>query len=887
MPAASPTSAAGLSLRQVAGASTSLVYRMLDASPEGLLEEEVARRQHRHGENVAAADPRLAPGKRAAVALRSPFIALLAVLDVVFVVVGDARGAVMLAVMAIASVVLRFWQQTRADRAVHALGSRVRDTVTVLRRAGEGREPARREVPIEDTVPGDVVLLGAGDVVPADVRLTAASDLRVDQAVLTGEGLPAVKSPDPDGGRDGPEGSPALCLAGTAIVSGSATGVVVATGSATYSGTLARSAAQSRPESAFDIGVRSVSWTLIQFMLVMVPIVLAVNGTVSGNWTQAALFAAAVAVGLTPEMLPVIVTTTLARGARRLAAEQVIVTRLNAIQDLGAADVLCLDKTGTLTEERVAAVHSIDATGRPDDEAAEYAAVAVRCQTVPDGRLDEALLAELTEPDDAVADALWTPVHEWGFDPARRRSTVEVRRADGEHVLIVKGDPDEVLPRCDRIRCEGSVVGLDPGRRVAANDLARAHAERGLRLLAVAVREVPRLGACIERSETAMVLVGFVAFLDSVRPSAPDAVRQLAEHGVEVLVLTGDNPHAAARVAAQAGIRVGEVVDGEAVEAADDEHLRRIVDHARVFARLTSAQKARVVSALRARGRAVGFVGDGVNDVPALRAADVGIVPATAAPAAKRAADLILTDPDLAVLARGVVEGRRTLGNTLKYVTITASSNFGNVVTVVVASLFLPFLPMLPLQLVVQNLLYDAAQLALPWDRVDREYLRAPRRWDTRGLVRFMLVFGPLSSLFDLATFAVLWWGFGDGHAPEAFRAGWFVEGLISQLAVVLVLRVGGSPWRGAKPALPLLLASGASAGLGLLIVSSPLAGLLALQAPPPWYLLWLVVAVGGYAGLAQIVKVRLGRFQPLIARDRRSLLPEAPTRGRASRRAR
>lgn len=868
MPAASPTPAPELTLREVAGASTALVYRMLDTSPEGLLEEEVARRQHRHGENVAAPDPRLAPGQRAAVALRSPFLALLAVLDVVFVVVGDARGAVTLAVTALASVVLRFWQQTRADRAVNALGSRVCDTVTVLRRAGEGREPARREVPVEDTVPGDVVLLGAGDVVPADVRLTASSDLRVDQAVLTGEGLPAVKSPDPDHGRDGPEGSPALCLAGTAIVSGSATGVVVATGSTTYSGALARGAAQSRPESAFDVGVRSVSWTLIRFMLVMVPIVLAVNGTVTGNWTEAGLFAAAVAVGLTPEMLPVIVTTTLARGARRLAAEQVIVTRLNAVQDLGAADVLCLDKTGTLTEERVAAVHSIDATGRPDDEAVGYAAVAVRCQTVPDGRFDEALVAELTEPDDVIAGALWTPVHEWGFDSARRRSTVEARRADGEHLLIVKGDPDEVLPRCDQVRVEGAVVGFDRGRRVAATDLARAHAEHGLRLLAVAVREVPRLGGCTERDETAMVLVGFVAFVDPVRPSAPDAVRQLAAHGVEVLVLTGDNPHAAARVAAQAGVRVGEVVDGEAVEAADDEHLLGIVEHARVFARMTPAQKARVVAALRARGRVVGFVGDGVNDVPALQGADVGIVPATAASAAKRAADLILTDPDLAVLAQGVVEGRRTLGNTLKYVTITASSNFGNVVTVLLASVFLPFLPMLPLQLVVQNLLYDAAQLALPWDRVDHRYLRSPRRWDTRGLVRFMLVFGPLSSTFDLATFAMLWWGFGGGDAPEVFRAGWFVEGLISQLCVVLVLRTGGSPWRGTRPALALVLASVASAGLGQLIVISPVGGLLGLHAPPPSFLLWLVVAVGGYTGLAQLLKVRIARSHPLLTEN-------------------
>jgi P-type Mg2+ transporter len=853
-------------LREIAATSTLSVYRALGSTPKGLVEDEVARRTHRHGENVVDADPRLTPVARARAALRSPFLGLLAALEVVFVVVGDARGALTVAVMVVASIVLRFWQQTRSDRAVGELRSRVRTTVTVRRRAAEGREPVRREVPLSECVPGDVVLLGPGDVVPADVRLTGSNDLRVDQAALTGETLPALKSADPDSTGEDPETSPALCLAGTAVVSGTGTGVVVATGAATYSGALAHRSARDRPESAFDRGVRSVSWTLIRFMLVMAPVVLVVNGSVTGNWPQAALFAAAVAVGLTPEMLPVVVTSTLARGARRLAARRVIVTRLNAVQDLGAADVVCLDKTGTLTEERVVAVHSIDPSGRPDDEPLEFAALAVRSQSFPDGRLDEAVLAALEESEDVVQDALWTPLQEWPPGPTRRRATVEVRRRDGERLLITKGDPDEVLPRCDRVRRDGGVADLDRGHRLAAADLARAHAEHGLRLLAVAVRELPALGRCDERDETAMLLLGFVAFVDPVRPSAPEAVRRLAEHGVDVVVLTGDNPHAAARVAAQAGIPAAEVVEGPAVDAADDERLGHLVARTRVFARMTPARKARVVAALRAGGRAVGFVGDGVNDVPALRAADVGIVPATAAPAAKRVADLILTDPDLAVLAGGVVEGRRTLGNTLKYVTITASSNFGNVLTVLAASVFLPFLPMLPLQLMVQNLLYDAAQLALPWDRVDRAYLRSPRRWDTGGLVRFMLVLGPLSSVFDLATFGALWWWFGAGHTPELFRAGWFVEGLVSQLAVVLVLRTRGVPWRGARPTRPVLVASAAAVAVGLLLALTPLGGALRLEALPPGYLLWLVVAVGGYTTTAQLIKVRVLRSHPLLA---------------------
>ncbi|WP_433801273.1 magnesium-translocating P-type ATPase [Actinomycetospora sp. CA-084318] len=832
---------------------TFAVLRTLDTGPGGLTETEATRRQDVHGENVVDLDPRPSPLAATWAALRSPFVALLCGLAGVFVVVGDVRGAATVAVMVLASVALRRWQQVRSDRAVRAVGSRLVTTVTVRRRADDDAEPCPREVPLGDVVPGDVVLLAPGDVVPADLRLLTSADLFVDQAVLTGESLPVAKSATRSG-EGGPEYSPVLCLAGSEVVAGTATAVVVAVGAATYSGALARRAARERPESSFDRGVRDVSRTLVRFMLVLVPIVFAVNGAVSDDWGQALLFATAVAVGLTPEMLPVVVTTTLARGARRLARHHVVVTRLNAVQDLGATDVVCLDKTGTLTEERLVATHSIDPWGRPDDEAAAYAVLAVRSQVAPTGRLDEAVLEQLADPTDTLDEELYTPVDEIGFDQVRRRATVVLRRHDGERLMITKGDPDEVLPRCTEARHDGDAVELDAGRRFAAEDLARAHADQGLRLLAVAAKRLPRLGEVTERDERGLTLVGFVGFVDPVRESAPAAVRDLAGHGVEVLLLTGDNRHVAARVAHQAGIPASDVVVGEDLDRLDDVRLGRLLDRARVFARVTPAQKVRVVTALRARGRVVGFVGDGVNDAPALRTADVGIAPDSATPATKRAADLVLTDPDLAVLAAGVVEGRRTLGNTLKYVTITASSNFGNVLTLVVAAVLLPFLPLLPLQLVVQNLLYDAAQLALPWDRVDPEYTAQPRRWDTSELVRFMLTFGPLSSLFDLATFGVLWWGLDAGAAPGTFRAGWFVEGLLTQLAIVLVLRTRGAPWR-RLPRRPVVLASVAAAATGLVLAFTPLAGPLLLQSPPPAYLLWLGVAIVGYAGLAQLLK--------------------------------
>ncbi|UKD58153.1 magnesium-translocating P-type ATPase [Amycolatopsis sp. FU40] len=839
-------------LRAHGDAPVLTLFRNLDSSPKGLTENEAAERSRRFGENRIDGTDR-AP-VRVWAAARSPFVALLTALGVVFAGVGDIRGAVTVGVMVVLSIGLRFWQQSRSERAISAVRDQITTTVTVRRRAAAEFPGSEREVPAEDLVPGDIVLLGPGDVIPADVRIVAARDFVVDQSALSGEALPVAKRAPQPGRHEEHElvETPALGFAGTSVVGGTATAVVAATGSETYFGALAEQSAEPRAESSFDAGVRRVGWTLVRFMLVMVPIVLVVNGTVTGDWAQAGMFAVTVAVGLTPEMLPVIVTTNLARGAAALSRRQVIVKRLNAIQDLAAMDVLCVDKTGTLTEDRIAYAHSVDYSGSPDGEAAEYAGLAVRFQTDRHDRLDEAIETLFDNEDDLVADALFTGVAEIGFDHARRRTSVVVRRG-AEHLLISKGDPDEILPRCSHARRDGVVTEFDDAARIGAEELVRAYAEHGMRVLAVAAREVEaRLGGFDETDENEMILVGFAGFVDPVRDGVVNAVKTLGEQGVALKVLTGDNRHVAARVADSAGIPVGEVVLGRQVEAADDTELREMVKDTTVFAKLTPEHKARVVTALRENGRAVGFVGDGVNDVTALRTADVGIAPDTATDAAKDAADLVLLERDLGVLARGVAEGRRTLGNTLKYVNITAASNFGNVLSVLAASAFLPFLPILPIQLVVSNLLYDLAQLALAWDRVDDDYLSKPRRWDARGLTGFMLVFGPLSSLFDLATFAVLWHVFGAGADPLLFQTGWFVEGLLSQLLVVLVLRGRGTPLRASRP---VVLATAAAALAGLLVPLSPLAGPLRMQALPASYLLWLVLVLAGYALAAQAAK--------------------------------
>lgn len=849
-------------LNELGAAPVFSVFQHVAGSPRGLTEHEAAERLQRFGANEPAGNRDAVLRVRVVAAVRSPFVALLAGLGVVFVLAADLRGSVMVAVMVVLAVALRIWQQTRTVRAAAALRKLVTSTVTVRRRADASQDPQEREIPPEDLVPGDIVMLCPGDIVAADLRIVSSADLVVDQAVLSGESLPVFKAStalpkSPGLARDPLVDTPTLCFCGTAVVGGTATGVVIATGESTYSGSLARGAAGLRPESSFDRGVRTVGWTLIRFMFVMAPIVFAVNGFVSGNWAQAAMFAVAVAVGLTPEMLPVIVTTNLARGATRLAGERVVVSRLNAIQDLGAMDVLCVDKTGTLTEDRIVYAHGIDVAGRTDDGVTELAYLTVHFQDAPHDRIDDAIIELLAEQDmPIVADAAFDKIDEIGFDHTRRRTTVVLTRQRGEHMLICKGDPDHVIALCNRATLCGEDVALRDDIRAEADDLVLAHRKQGMRVLAVAMKTVPaQLERYTEAHERDLVLAGFVGFVDPIRKSAAGAVDELAHHGVAVKILTGDSRIVARQVAASVKVDSEVIVVGSDIDRYTDRKLRATAEHANVFAELAPGHKARIVAALRRSGHTVGFLGDGVNDVAALRVADAGIAADTASDVAKQAADLMLLEKDLAVVARGVVEGRRTLANTMKYVKITASSNFGNVLSVVAASVLLPFLPILPIQLMVQNLLYDTAQLSLPWDRVDDDYLGAPRRWESRGLVRFMLIFGTLSSTFDLATFAALWWVFGGNDSPALFQTGWFVEGLLTQLLVVLVLRTRTLPWHGQRAARVVVLAAAVAAAIGLLLPVSPVAAALMMNPPPLAYSVWLLAVTVAYALSAQLVK--------------------------------
>lgn len=846
------------------------------STAQGLRQDEAAERLERHGANTVEQERAPRWFVQFAKAFWNPFILVLLALDAVmlwqWLQVADEEpfdpGIAILATMVLVSGALRFWQEYRSGRAASALRALVTTTTAVERRAGRGADPATVEIPMEQVVPGDIVRLAAGDLVPADLRLLTAKDLMVGQAALSGESLPVAKADTRahDYGQrttTDPVEADNLCLMGTSVTSGAATGVVVATGADTYFGSMAGSLVGERPRTSFDTGVRKVSFLLIRFMLVMVPVVLAINGFTKGDWAEAFTFAIAVAVGLTPEMLPMVVTTNLARGAVAMAKRKVVVKRLNAIQNLGAMDVLCTDKTGTLTEDRIVLDRYLDVNGREDGEVLEYAYLNSHFQTGLRNLMDQAVIDRVLEAEEVVVDARFTMIDEIPFDFARRRMSVVLGRNDvtgppTEHVLITKGAVEEVLALCTHLTEDGRRIGLTDELRRRVTRTAEDNNRQGLRVLAVATRTFPAgRDTYTVADEDGLTLIGFLAFLDPPKRDAAEALRALADNGIAVKVVTGDNELVAARVCADVGIDVGEVVTGAVIDTLDDAALRERVRTTTVFAKANPVQKSRIVRALQAEGHTVGFLGDGINDAAALRDADVGISVDTAVDIAKESADIILLEKDLTVLERGVLQGRLTFGNTIKYIKMTASSNFGNVFSVLVASAFIPFQPMLAMQLLVQNLAYDISQLATPWDRMDKEYLRRPRTWDARGIGRFMLVMGPTSSVFDITTFLLMWHVFGaNGEGHQAlFQSGWFVEGLLTQTLVVHMLRTRKIPFLQSRATAPVLLMTALVMAVGIALPFSPLATALGMQALPLGYFPWLAGTLLAYCLLTQVVK--------------------------------
>jgi Mg2+-importing ATPase len=860
------------------------VLLSLGSSPDGLDRIQAMVRRAREGPNEIAHERPPRWYVQLLHAFKNPFILLLLALAVLSLLTEDYKATAVISVMVAASALLRFVQEYRSGKAAERLQSLVSTTATVSRpdvRTTVPPEvpesfgitlhpegPKQEELPIRLLVPGDVVHLSAGDMVPADVRLLSAKDLFVSQSVLTGESLPVEKTDAPGAEVAGRLGSlaspldlPNVCFLGTNVVSGTARAVVVATGDRTYLGSLARHVVGRRAPTSFDRGVAGISWLLIRFMLVMVPLVFLVNGLTKGDWVEAFFFGLAVAVGLTPEMLPMIVTANLARGAVSLARRKVIVKRQSAVQNFGAMDVLCTDKTGTLTQDKVVLLLHLGVTGEEDEDVFEYAFLNSHFQTGLKNLLDRAVLEheDLLQTRDLAKRYL--KCDEVPFDFHRRRMSVVVHEVfAGRDLLICKGAVEEVVAACRFARAGGRVVPLTDAIREQALDLRTDLNGDGLRVIAVAYKEVEsRPGKQYGVADEAeLVLCGYIAFLDPPKETAGPALEALRRQGVAVKILTGDNELVARKVCKEVGLGTPRTLLGGAIEAMTDAELEAEADEAVLFAKLTPPQKARVIRALKKKGHTVGFLGDGINDAPALREADVGISVDTGADVARESADLILLEKSLLVLERGVTVGRKTYGNIIKYIKMAASSNYGNMFSVLGASLFLPFLPMLPLQLLVQNLLYDLSQTAIPFDEVDEDYTARPRRWQVGDVGRFMLYLGPISSVFDFTTFALMWFVFGaDTPAKQAlFQSGWFVEGLLSQTLIIHMIRTAKVPFVQSVASLPLLALTGLIMAAGVAIPFTPLGATIGLV-PLPWeYFPWLAGTLLAYCALTQAVKV-------------------------------
>ncbi|WP_192458138.1 magnesium-translocating P-type ATPase [Musicola keenii] len=836
------------------------LYQEFASHPEGLLASEIAQAKQVHGAN------RL-PGEQATPwwlhlwrCYRNPFNLLLTILGMISYATEDMTAALVIALMVAISTLLHFVQESRSGKAADALKAMVSNRVTVLRSDDQTGYSDYQDIPMDQLVPGDIVKLAAGDMIPADLRVLQARDLFISQASLTGESLPVEKVAQ---SRQHNPGSAlecdTLCFMGTNVVSGTALAMVINIGVNTWFGQLAgRVVQQDGEENAFQKGISRVSWLLIRFMLVMTPVVLIINGYTKGDWWEAALFALSVAVGLTPEMLPMIVTSTLAKGAVKLSRQKVIVKRLDAIQNFGAMDILCTDKTGTLTQDKIVLECHTDAFGASSQRVLHNAWLNSAYQTGLRNLLDQAVLDVMPAEEQHAALSRWKKVDEIPFDFERRRMSVVVEEQSDGHLLICKGALEEVLSVSTQVRQGDRLLALNDALLVQIRQLTDDLNRQGLRVVAVATRSLAADRQDYSRvDESDLILEGYIAFLDPPKESTAPALKALKEHGVTVKILTGDSELVAAKVCREVGIDNTGALIGNDIDALSDEQLAAQARQTTLFARLTPLHKERIVRLLRAEGHVVGFMGDGINDAPALRAADIGISVDSAVDIAREAADIILLEKSLMVLEQGVIEGRRTFANMLKYIKMTASSNFGNVFSVLVASAFLPFLPMLPLHLLIQNLMYDISQIAIPFDNVDDEQIRQPQRWNAGDLGRFMVFFGPISSIFDILTFGLMWWIF-KANTPETqtlFQSGWFIEGLLSQTLIVHMIRTRKIPFLQSRPAWLLAVMTLLIMTVGIGITLSPLAGFLQLQALPLAYFPWLVVILGSYMMLTQAMK--------------------------------
>src|SRR5579862_5990879 len=828
----------------------------LRTASNGLTQAEAEERARAAGLNEVAQEKPQGWPVRLLKILRNPLVILLATLSAISFATGDARAGTVMAMMVVLSAGLRFLQEARADAAAAKLKAMIHVTATVV------RDGQAREIPLRDLVPGDIVQLSAGDMIPGDVRVLTSKDLFVTQGSLTGESLPVEKFHDPDTKTAGsPTELKNICFMGTSVQSGTATAVVVTTGVQTYLGSMASSITEERAPTSFDVGLNRFTWLMIQLMAVMVPLVFLINGFTKHDWKEAFFFAMAVAVGLTPEMLPMIVSVCLSKGALAMSRKKVIVKRLNAIQNFGGMDVLCTDKTGTLTEDRVVLQKHCNVAGREVEEVLLDGYLISHFQTGLKNLLDRAILDSPDFHEQALVEK-YKKLDELPFDFTRRMMSVLVENPEGKAILLTKGAPEEVFHQCSQFELDGKVSPMDPNLIVGLKEEYASLSNDGFRVLAVATKELSGKQICSRDDERDLVLKGYVAFLDPPKDTAGPALEALHKHGVAVKILTGDNQLISRKVCKDVGLVPDPMLLGGDVEKMSDVELGEAAVQTTLFARLSPAHKERVIRALRAKGHVVGFMGDGINDAPALRAADVGISVDTATDIAKESADLILLEKDLMVLEGGVVEGRKVFANIVKYIRMGASSNFGNMFSVLGASAFLPFIPMAPIQVLTNNLLYDFSQVPIPADAVDEEQVARPRPWNIAEIKRFILFIGPISSIFDYTTFFVMLYIFNcwDPSRAPLFQTGWFVESLMTQTLIIHVIRTNKIPFLQSRASLALTATTVSIMAFGIWLPYSPMASALGFTHLPGLYWPILLLTLFSYVALTQVIKVWLLR---------------------------
>jgi P-type Mg2+ transporter len=840
-------------LLEIAGLDTDAVLIHLDSRPTGLDDGEAGSRLSRFGMNEIAREKHKSVFMRFIGNFKNPLVILLTALSVLSYLTGDLRAAAVILVMVILGVVLRFFQELRADNSAEKLKAMVSSNATVVRGG------IAAEIPIRMLVPGDIIRLAAGDMTPADVRVLSAKDLFMNQASLTGEALPVEKHANATvkNGHE-PLELDCLCFMGTSVVSGSAAAVVVHTGDKTYFGSLALSLVEKHVLTSFDKGINSFTWLMIRFITIMVPVVFLVNGISKNNWLEAFLFAMAVAVGLTPEMMPMIVSVNLSKGAIMMSRKKVIVKRLDSIQNFGAMDVLCTDKTGTITQGRIILEKHIDVNGETNVKVLHYGYLNSYHHTGLKNLMDDAILEHGELEEILKANIKYRKIDEVPFDFNRKRMSVIVEDEEGIHTLICKGAVEEVFSCCGRVEIGGAVVDMISEYKTNAEKIVYDLNSQGFRVVALAYKEMkdapdePVYGI---KDESDLILLGFLSFLDPPKGSAKEALMRLKNLNVDVKILTGDNETVTAYICNEVGLSAEKVLLGSQIEAMTDAELSDAVDSTVIFAKLAPDQKEHIIRALQNNGHTVGFMGDGINDAPALKTADVGISVDSAVDIAKESSDIILLDNDLIVLEQGVLEGRRVFGNIIKYIKMAASSNFGNMFSVVGASAFLPFLPMLPIQVLTNNLLYDFSQTTIPTDKVDQDWMKKPRQWKMTGIRKFILFIGPISSIFDYLTFFIMLYIFNCWNNPELFHTGWFVESIFTQTMIIHVIRTNRVPFIESNASKPLIFSSVAIVSIAAWLTVSPLAKILGFVTLPPLYWLLLAVMMVCYVLLTQLVK--------------------------------